>query len=94
MTLLASLGHGGMAPGVQQWEDVGVLGRTGSVEWWLLSRRSWEGVSNLCEEFSLANTAVMACFISKNCWSYSYLTQVQGADQTPAEANPLIIDFT
>lgn len=59
MTFLASLGRGGMAPGVWQWEDVDFLGRTGSVEWWLPTRRSWEGASNLPEEFSLANTAVM-----------------------------------
>lgn len=58
MPFLASLGHGGMAPGVWQWEDTDFLGRTGSVEWWLPTRRSWEGASNLHEEFSLANTAV------------------------------------
>lgn len=43
MTLLASLGRGGKAPAVEQWEDLDFLGRTGSVEWWLLARRSWEG---------------------------------------------------
>lgn len=33
---------------------------------------------------------LVACLASENCWSYSYLTQVQGADQTPAETNELI----
>lgn len=30
---------------------------------------------------------LVACLASENCWHYFYLTQVQGADQTPAETN-------
>lgn len=75
----------------------------GSVEWWLLDQEELGRKSQTFhEEFFLGKRCSRGFFhlqkkpkkTKKTVDFILYLTQVQGADQTPDKTNPLIFDFT